>query len=152
MVSGYLLREVRDRIAIARDLAREPGRSWATISTIADGLDVMFAVTHYDANVGAPVFVHASQHAYPLTGYWPSELVGQNPSVLQVDTTYDALARRFMRKLIATGEAELRIKNRRKNGELYGCEIAVLHRPETTPQRHPDYFAFLSECSLDDCP
>ncbi len=152
MISEYLQREVRDRLTIARDLARTPGRTWQSISAIADGLDVMFAVTHFESEIGAPVFAHVSQYAYPLTGYWPSELVGQNPRILQDDQCNDRAAQKFMRELMSLGEAELRLRNRRKNGELYGCHIAAF-RPETpTPATYPDYFAFLSECSLSDCP
>ena len=150
MVSEYLQREVRDRMAIASDLARTPGRSWRAISTIADGLDVMFAVTHFDPNVGAPVFAHVSQHARALTGYWPSELVGQDPRILQ-DGSDGRVAQKFMRHLMTNGEAEMRLRNVRKNGEAYGCHIVALKPEMDKSVGYPDFYAFLTECRLSDC-
>jgi hypothetical protein len=151
MVSYYLRRQVRDRMVIARALALSDDRDWHTIGNISEGLEVMFAVTGQNAETGKPEFLYISNSSWQLTGYWPSELVGQDPKVLQGDETNRNDAHRFMSDLIATGSAETKLVNVRKNGEAYGCHIigCVSSRGAADGEKH--YYAFFSECPIKEC-
>lgn len=151
MVSYYLRREVRDRMGIARDLALSDDRDWNTIGNISAGLEVMFAVTGQNAETGNPEFLYISNSSWQLTGYWPSELVGQNPKILQGDETNCNDAHRFMSDLMATGTAETKLVNVRKNGEAYGCHIIGCVSPRAAADNQKHYYAFFSECPIKEC-
>lgn len=151
MTSDYLEREIRGRLVIARDMALAGNRDWETISTIADGLDVMFAVTAVDCDRGMPVFLHVSNHCWPMTGFWPNELEGRNPTALQCRETNTVEIRRFMEELRETGESETRVVNVRKNGDPFGCRILACRSARDSTADRPVYFAFMNECSLGEC-
>ena len=151
MVSQYLDRKIRDKLIIAHDLAMRGNQRWETISTICDGLDVMFAATTIGPDTGKPVFAHVSSQAYNLTGYWASELVGRNPNVLQTRATNTDEAQKFMHTLAKTKRAEARLINRRKNGDLYGCHIISSIAPEQDTSQNPIFFAFLADCAMGEC-
>ncbi len=151
MVSQYLQRAVRDRLSIARDLSKTYGESWPVMSTIADGLEVMFAVTRMEQRTHLPVFVHTSNYARTLTGYWPNELVGRDPNFLRDRDADPAVGHAFMLALQEDGEAEMRVLNQRKDGETYGCHILGIRPHTDAPPATPVFFAFLAECNPADC-
>ena len=151
MVSYYLRREVRERMIIARDMALSDDRDWEAIANISAGLEVMFAVTGQHDETDEPEFLFVSNSAWQLTGYWPTELVGQNPSILQGPETNVSDAHAFMSDMINTGSAETKLANVRKNGDVYGCHILGCKAPNPRLIERPEYFAFFSECSLNDC-
>lgn len=151
MVSYYLRREVRERMAIARDLALSDDRDWDTIANISAGLEVMFAVTAQNAETGVPEFLYISNTSWQLTGYWPTELQGKNPAILQGPQTNSNDAREFMSGLKSTGFAETKLVNIRKNGEIYGCHILACKAPASQTNQRSEYYAFFTECSLNDC-
>lgn len=151
MVSYYLRREVRERMEIARDLALSDDRDWDTIASISAGLEVMFAVTAQSAETGSPEFLFVSNSSWQLTGYWPNELVGKNPTILQGQQTSRKHAEEFMFELKSSGFAETKLVNVRKNGDVYGCHILAGKAPSSHTDQHAEYYAFFSECSLKDC-
>lgn len=151
MVSYYLRREVRERMEIARDMALSDDRDWETIAHISAGLEVMFAVTAQNSETSQPEFIFASNMSWQLTGYWPNELIGQNPAILQGEETNKDHARTFMSDLIETGFAEAKLANRRKNGELYGCHIFGCKVPHPQQANRQEYYAFLTECPIREC-
>jgi hypothetical protein len=151
MVSYYLRRQVRDRVVIARDLALLDDRDWNTIGTISEGLEVMFAVTGQNAEIGAPEFLFLSNSSWQLTGYWPSELIHQDPKILQGAQTDDEAAHNFMVDLTSTGAAETKLINVRKNGDTYGCHIIASEAPRSSPNAPKQYYAFFTECSIKEC-
>lgn len=151
MVSEYLQRKVRNRLLIAHDISLGGKHRWETISTICDGLVVMFAATKIDPDTNKPVFAHVSSHAHALTGYWACELEGRDPKVLQARATNTDEARTFMRTLATTGQAETRLVNRRKNGDLYGCHIIACKAPGQCESQNPIFFAFLVDCPISEC-
>jgi|GEM_PF-445329 len=151
MVSYYLRREVRERMTIARDLALSEDRDWETIANISAGLEVMFAVTAQSAETGAPEFLYISNASWQLTGYWPTELQGKNPDILQGPQTNSDDAHKFMSDLKSTGFAETKLVNVRKNGDLYGCHIFACKAPVSQSDQRSEYYAFFAECSLNDC-
>lgn len=151
MVSYYLCREVRERMIIARDLALSDDRDWDTVSNISAGLEVMFAVTGQNLKTDAPEFLYVSRLSWELTGYWPTELEGKNPTILQGPETSCDAAQAFMSELTSTGLAETKLINVRKNGDIYGCHIFGCKAPQSQLSERPKYFAFFAECSLKDC-
>lgn len=151
MVSYYLRREVRDRMVIARDLALSDDRDWDTIGNISSGLEVMFAVTGSNAETGKPEFKFLSNSSWQLTGYWPNELVGQDPKVLQCPDTNSDYAHHFMSELMSTGTAETKLINVRKNGDNYGCHIIACEAPRSSSDASRQYYAFFSECPIKEC-
>lgn len=151
MVSYYLRREIRERMEIARDLATSDDRDWETIGNISAGLEVVFAVTAHNAETDQPEFVYVSNSSWELTGYWPNELVGENPTILQNQNTNIEDARAFMSELVETGRAEVKLVNRRKNGEQYGCHILGCKAPQSCQSNRTEYFAFFAECALAEC-
>lgn len=151
MVSYYLRREVRERMVIARDMALSDDRDWETIANISAGLEVMFAVTARNPETAQPEFVFASNLSWQLTGYWPNELVGKNPSVLQGEATNTNDAHAFMSELIETGFAEVKLANRRKNGDVYGCHILGCKSSQHSQSNRQEYYAFFAECPIREC-
>lgn len=151
MVSYYLRREVRERMIIARDMALSEDRDWDTIANISAGFEVMFAVTGHSPTTGAPEFLFVSKAAWQLTGYWPTELEGKSPAILQGPETSSEDAQAFMSELTSTGLAETKLINVRKNGDIYGCHIFGCKAPQSVKSECPEYFAFFAECSLKDC-
>lgn len=155
MTSHYLEREVRGRLVIARDMAMSNGRDWDTISTIADGLDLMFAATVLDGKRGAPVLARVSAHAWYLTGYWASELEGRHPSMLLCRETNKDEVNRFIGVLEQSGHSEAHLLAARKNGETYGSHILACMAPHRSPDwldSRLTYYSFICECPTDDCP
>lgn len=151
MVSYYLRREVRERMIIARDMALSDDRDWDTIANISAGFEVMFAVTGQNTATGEPEFLYVSKAAWQLTGYWPTELKGKSPTILQGPETNSDAAQAFMSELTRTGLAETKLINVRKNGDIYGCHIFGCKAPQSLQSDRPEYFAFFAECSLKDC-
>lgn len=151
MVSYYLRREVRERMTIARDLALSNNRDWDTIANISAGLEVMFAVTALNAETGSPEFLFVSNSSWQLTGYWPNELVGKNPIILQGQQTSRNHAEEFMFELKSSDFAETKLVNVRKNSDIYGCHILAGKAPKSETNQQSKYYAFFSECSLKDC-
>jgi len=151
MVSYYLRREVRERMAIARDLALSEDRDWDTIANISAGLEVMFAVSAQNPETNAPEFLYVSNGSWQLTGYWPTELKGKDPAILQGPQTGGTIAHDFMSELKSTGFAETKLVNVRKNGDLYGCHIFACKAPTSQTAPRSEYYGFFSECSLADC-
>lgn len=155
MISQYLEREVRGRLVIARDMALSNSRDWDTISTIADGLDLMFAATVLDGKRGAPVLARVSAHAWYLTGYWASELEGRNPSMLMCRETNMNEVARFVGVLEQSGYSEAHLVAARKNGETYGSHILACMAPSQSQDWQDSqhtYYSFICECSITDCP
>lgn len=159
MTSEYLRREIRDRLAITRDMSLGMQDDWYAIGALADGLDVMFAVSGMRLSAPQPAFLYVSNYSWTLTGHWPNELQGQDPKILQCAATNRDEAQRFMRGLTENGTSEVALVNQRKSGELYGCHILAVRidRPRIPPSMPQDieapiYFAFLSECAIPDCP
>tara|TARA_R110000787_G_scaffold226512_3_gene334345 strand:- start:103822 stop:104280 length:459 start_codon:yes stop_codon:yes gene_type:complete len=151
MVSQHLNRKIRNRLLIAHDIAMGENHSWEIISSICDGLDVMFATTKIDPDTRKPLFAHVSSHAQRLTGYWARELVGRDPKVLHTRATNTDEARKFMQTLADRGHAETRLINCRKNGDLYGCHILSCRAPRHDTSTKPIFFAFLADCAIGEC-
>lgn len=151
MVSYYLRREVRERMKIARDLALSDDRDWDTIANISAGLEVMFAVTGQNPETDAPEFFYVSNASWQLTGYWPNELEGKNPTILQGPETNRDDANAFMSELTSTGMAETKLVNVRKNGDIYGCHIFGCKAPQPQLSNRTEYFAFFAECGVKEC-
>lgn len=151
MVSYYLRRQVRDRMVIARDLALLDDRDWNTIGNISAGLEVMFAVTGQNAETGAPEFHFLSNSSWQLTGYWPNELIHQDPKILQGPQTDNEAAHKFMDDLESKGAAETKLINVRKNGDAYGCHIIACKAPRSSPGSPKQYYAFFTECPIKEC-
>lgn len=152
MTSEYLEREVRGRLVIARDMAMSNSRDWGTISTIADGLDLMFAATVMDGVRGAPVLACVSAHAWYLTGYWANELEGRNPSMLLCQETNMNEVNRFIGVLEQSGHSEAHLVAVRKNGETYGSHVLSCMAPRRAADDQVAYYSFICECAVADCP
>lgn len=155
MTSHYLEREVRGRLVIARDMALSNSRDWDTISTIADGLDLMFAATVLDGKRGTPMLARVSARAWYLTGYWANELEGRNPSMLLCRETNMHEVNRFVGVLEQSGQSEAHLVAARKNGETFGSHILACMAPDTSPEQVKSqltFYSFICECSIADCP
>jgi two-component system, cell cycle sensor histidine kinase and response regulator CckA len=63
-----------------------------------------------------------------MSGYQPSELVGQNLSQLEGEETAGAMAGRIQETL-RNGECRFETRLRRKDGMLYYVEVCIKHRP-----------------------
>ncbi len=67
--------------------------------------------------------VYASSGIYAMTGYFPHEIMGQSPRILQGKDT-STQSRRLIREAIETQQPfEAVILNYRKNGTPYQCQI-----------------------------
>jgi PAS domain S-box-containing protein len=67
--------------------------------------------------------VYASSNVVQMTGYYPDELMGKNPSILQGPDT-DTSTRSIIRQAVDSKTPfEKKLVNYRKNGEKYHCEI-----------------------------
>ena len=86
-----------------------------------------FAVILTDADFAfpGPTVLFANEAAGALTGYLPEEMVGRSPRILQGEGTTVA-SRKTMSQALRRGEpCQVVVKNYRKNGEAYDCEIEI---------------------------
>lgn len=151
MVSEYLKREVRDRLTITCDLALTSEGDWGTLSAIADGLDVLFAVSTYGGDDHEARFVHVSNSSWVLTGYWANELIDKSIDILFTPETDMVEFRRFEAELLDNGEGEIRFVARRKNGDVFGCHLVAREVDKRRTNRAPSFMAFMAACPLGEC-
>ncbi|WP_333586492.1 PAS domain-containing protein [Phenylobacterium sp.] len=89
--------------------------------------EVEFAVILTDADFAypGPTVLYANAAASRLTGYDRQEMVGRSPRILQGPATTVA-SRKAMAQALRRGEpCQVMVKNYRKNGEVYDCEIEI---------------------------
>lgn len=89
--------------------------------------DSEFAVIVTDADFAypGPTVLYANSRAADLTGYGVEEMIGSSPRILQGPST-SVVSRKMMSKALRDGEpCQLVVKNYRKSGELYDCEIEI---------------------------
>lgn len=93
--------------------------------------DFAVIVTDADFTYPGPTVLYANARAADLTGYGVEEMVGRSPRILQGEATSVA-SRKVMSRALRDGEpCQLVVKNYRKNGEPYDCEIEI--RPIRDP-------------------
>ncbi len=151
MVSEYLNRRVRDRLTIAHDLALRSNSDWTTSSAIADGLDVMFAVSGYEPDSREPTFLHVSSFSWTLTGYWPIELVGQPLDILYGPNTSIPDIRRFEGDILSSGKQKFALPLVIKMGLSLAATYSQprsIAEIRTACRRSP---AFITACPIGEC-
>jgi PAS domain S-box-containing protein len=60
-----------------------------------------------------------------LTGYTTAEVLGQTPGLLQGVETDESIMRQATERLKRAKSVDLTVRNHRKNGEVYLCQIAI---------------------------
>jgi hypothetical protein len=152
MVSSYLNRPLRPRVRIAADLARTFAFTRPSAAQYADGIGIVFAVTEVSHGGGA-VFVQVSGHCERLTGHAADALSGAPVSILQDRLTNAAEAQRLIADVREHGLSEVRLRNVRSDGALYGCHIAAFAPTDPADAAaRGRLYAYLDACPLEACP
>ena len=68
---------------------------------------------------------YANPKFIELTGYAVDELIGHNPKILQAGNTSDQQYKAMWQALLATGEWQGELKNKKKNGEIYWAHECI---------------------------
>lgn len=95
------------------------------VRLFADPLDVAVVLTDVDLERPGPTVLYANPAFARMSGYTPAEVVGSTPRLLQGPDTNRQMTRHLPRLLVAEGRFLGCIRNYRKGGETYLCEIDV---------------------------
>lgn len=90
-----------------------------------DASDAAVIITRPDFDYPGPTVVYANPAASRLTGYSVAEMVGGSPRMLQGPATTLASRKAMARALRNRESCRVVVKNYRKTGELYDCEIEI---------------------------
>lgn len=95
------------------------------VRLFADPLDLAVVLTDVDLERPGPTVLYANPAFARMSGYAPAEVVGGTPRILQGPDTNREATRHLPRLLRAEGRFLGCLRNYRKGGEEYLCEIDV---------------------------
>lgn len=95
------------------------------VRLFADSLNLAVVLTDVDLERPGPTVLYANPAFARLSGYAPVEIVGGTPRILQGPDTNREATRHLPRLLRAEGRFLGCLRNYRRNGEEYLCEIDV---------------------------